>query len=134
GFKNVILIGDHQGAQKGMKEVAEELTSKWAGGATRVHYLAEYYDRTAVQNYIKNTLGITEKSGGLGDNYYNTSILIALDPNAIRLKERTEAKQLTVNGVSLEPIQKTIENGKKILDMQTDQTVKAIQKVTGAGR
>jgi creatinine amidohydrolase/Fe(II)-dependent formamide hydrolase-like protein len=133
GFKQIILIGDHQGAQKGLKDVAEELTAKWAGGPTKIHYVAEYYDRTAVQNYIKNTLGITEKSGGLGDNYYNTSILIALDPPALRLKERTEAKQLTVNGVNLEPIEKTIQNGKTILEMQTDQTVKAIQKVTTGG-
>jgi creatinine amidohydrolase/Fe(II)-dependent formamide hydrolase-like protein len=133
GFKQIILIGDHQGAQKGLKEVAEELTTKWAGGPTKIHYLAEYYDRTAVQNYIKNTLGITEKSGGLGDNYYNTSILMALDPTALRLKERTEAKQLTVNGINLEPIEKTIQNGKTILEMQTDQTVKAIQKVTSGG-
>ena len=40
----------------------------------------------------------------------------------------TAADQLTVNGVNLKPIGKTIENGKKILQMQTDQTVKAIQK------
>jgi creatinine amidohydrolase/Fe(II)-dependent formamide hydrolase-like protein len=44
------------------------------------------------------------------------------------LKERTEANQLTVNGVDLKPIEKTIENGKTILRMQTDQTVKAIQE------
>ena len=32
GFKEIILIGDHQGAQRGMKEVAEELAPKWANG------------------------------------------------------------------------------------------------------
>lgn len=130
GFKQIILIGDHQGAQEGLKEVAEDLTVKWPAGPAKIHYVPEYYDRTAVQNYIQNTLGITQKSGGLGDNYYNTSLLSALDPASIRLEQRTAAKQLTVNGVNLEPIQKTIENGRKILEMQTDQTVKAIRKVT----
>ena len=95
-----------------------------------MHYVAEYYDRTAVQNYIKNTLGLIEKNGGFGDNYYNTSILISLDPTALRLQQRIDAKQLTVNGINLEPIEKTIANGKKILEIQTDQTVKAIQKLT----
>ena len=128
GFKEIVLIGDHQGAQRGMKEVAEELSQKWTGGATRVHYIGGYYDRTAVGEYVKTKLGITETRGRFGDNYYNTSILLAVSPESARLEERKEARQLTVNGVNLEPIQKTIENGKVILQMQTDQTVKAIQK------
>ncbi len=134
GFKEIVLIGDHQGAQRGMKEVAEDLSQKWTGGSTRVHYIAEYYDRTAVGDYVKKTLGITETRGGFGDNYYNTSILLAVSPESARLAERTEAHQLTVNGVNLEPIQKTIENGKVILQMQTDQTVKAIQKAIAGPR
>ena len=134
GFKDIVLIGDHQGAQRGMKEVAEELSRKWSSGPTGVHYIAEYYDRTAVGEYVKTKLGITETRGGFGDNYYNTSILLAVSPESARLEERKEAHQLTVNGVNLEPIQKTVENGKVILQMQTDQTVKAIQKVIAEGR
>jgi creatinine amidohydrolase/Fe(II)-dependent formamide hydrolase-like protein len=132
GFREIVLIGDHQGAQRGMKEVAEELGRKWTGGSTGVHYVAEYYDRTAVGEYVKTKLGITETRGGFGDNYYNTSILLAVSPESVRLDERAEAHQLTVNGVKLEPIQKTIENGKAILQIQTDQTVKAIQQVIAA--
>lgn len=128
GFKEIILIGDHQGAQRGMKEVAEELSQSWRGGPARVHYVAEYYDRAAVYDYMKTTLGITEKPGaGFGDNYYNTSILMAVNPESARLKERTEADQLTVNGVNLKPIERTMENGRTILRMQTDQAVQAIQ-------
>jgi creatinine amidohydrolase len=132
GFREIVLIGDHQGAQRGLKEVADELSQKWGGGAARIHYIAEYYDRAAVQEYIKTKLGITEGRGGFGDNYYNTSILLAVSPEDARLQERTESHQLTVNGVNLEPIQKTIENGKAILQIQTDQTVKAIQKVVAS--
>jgi creatinine amidohydrolase len=132
GFTEIMLIGDHQGAQRGLREVAEELSQKWSGGLTRIHYIAEYYDRKAVQEYIKTKLGITESRGGFGDNYYNTSILLAVSPQDARLQERTEAHQLTVNGVNLEPIQKTIENGKAILQIQTDQTVKAIEKVVAS--
>ena len=131
GFKEIILIGDHQGAQRGLKEIAEELSSKWAGSPTHVHFVAEYYDRSAVQNYIKNTLGIKEErvaGGGFGDNYYNTSILFAVNPEGVRLKQRIDADTLSVNGVSLKPVEQTIANGKHILEIQTDQTVKAIQK------
>lgn len=128
GFREIILIGDHQGAQRGLKEVAEELSQKWVGGSARVHYIPEYYDRTAVGEYVRTKLGITETRGGFGDNYYNTSVLLAVSPESARLQERVEAHQLTVNGVNIEPIQKTTENGKVILQIQTDQTVKAIQK------
>lgn len=137
GFKQIILIGDHQGAQRGLKQVAEDLTAKWGNSATaHVHFVPEYYDRSAVQNYIKGTLGITEKQnpgGGFGDNYYNTAILFAVNPEGIRLKQRVEADTLTVNGVDLKPVEKTIANGKKILEMQSDQTVKAIQKAIAGG-
>jgi creatinine amidohydrolase len=129
GFKEIILIGDHQGAQRGMKETAEELGPKWADSSTRVHFVPEYYDRRAVYDFFKTKLGITEGRGGFSDNYYNTSILMAVNPESARLKERTEADQLTVNGVNLKPIEKTISNGKAILQMQADLTVKAIQKV-----
>jgi creatinine amidohydrolase/Fe(II)-dependent formamide hydrolase-like protein len=129
GFKEIILIGDHQGAQRGMKEVAEELSPSWSSGPARVHYVPEYYDRRGVNEYVKTTLGIAEKRGtGFGDNYYNTAILMALNPESARLKERTEADQLTVNGVNLKPIEKMIENGKTILRMQTDYAVKAIEE------
>jgi creatinine amidohydrolase/Fe(II)-dependent formamide hydrolase-like protein len=134
GFKEIVLIGDHQGAQRGMKEVAEELSRKWTGGSTGVHYIAEYYDRTAVGEYVKSKLGITETRGGFGDNYYNTAILLAVSPESARLQERTDARQLTVNGVSLEPVRKTIENGKTILEMQTDLTVQAIRKALGTSQ
>jgi creatinine amidohydrolase len=131
GFKEIILIGDHQGAQRGLKEVSEELSTTWTTGSTKVHYVPEYYDRKAVYAYMKTTLRITEKRGGgagFGDNYYNTSILLAVNPESARLKERTEADQFSVNGVNLKPIEKTIENGKTILRMQTDQAIKAIQQ------
>ncbi len=128
GFKEIILIGDHQDAQRGMKEIAEELGAKWTDGSTRIHFIPEYYDRRAVNDYVKTKLGLTEGRGGFTDNYYNTSILLAVNPEAARLKERTDADQLTVNGVNLKPIEKTIANGKAILQIQTDQTVAAIQE------
>jgi creatinine amidohydrolase len=132
GFKEIILIGDHQGAQRGMREVGEELSTKWSGGPTYLHYVPEYYDRREVDDYVKTTLGIKQGRGGFGDNYYNTAILMAVNPEGARLQERIEADQLTVNGVSLKPIEKTMENGKTILNMQSDQTVKAIHRVIEA--
>jgi len=138
GFKEIILIGDHQGAQRGLKEVAEELSQQWTAGASKIHFIPDYYDRRAVNDYVRTKLGLTEGrgggGGGFGDNYYNTSILMAVNPESARLKERTEADSLTVSGINLKPIEKTIANGNAILQIQSDQTVAAIQKVISADK
>src|SRR5580700_9520906 len=41
GFKEIILIGDHRGAQRGLKEVAAELGQKWGNSPSRVHFIPE---------------------------------------------------------------------------------------------
>ena len=127
GFREIILIGDHQGAQRGMREVAAELSAKWGADSARVHFVPEYYDRAAVYDFMHTTLGIAESRGGFGDNYYNTSILLAVSPESARLQQRVKAHLLTVNGVNLEPLEKTIANGRAILQMQTDHAVAAIR-------
>src|SRR6516225_4563379 len=52
GFGDIVLIGDSGGNQEGMKAVAAELNAKWAGGKTRVHFIPEYYDYTAVEMWL----------------------------------------------------------------------------------
>jgi creatinine amidohydrolase/Fe(II)-dependent formamide hydrolase-like protein len=43
GFTEVIFIADSGGDQAGMAEVAERLNGEWAGGATTVFALTDYY-------------------------------------------------------------------------------------------
>src|SRR4029079_13091162 len=43
GFKDIILLGDSGGNQRGMENVAAALNRKWAADSARVHYLREYY-------------------------------------------------------------------------------------------
>jgi creatinine amidohydrolase len=45
GFKNVVLMGDHGGGQKELKEVAEKLDQKYAGQGIRVVYCDEVYQK-----------------------------------------------------------------------------------------
>src|SRR5437870_2292153 len=45
GFKNVVLMGDHGGGQKELKEVAEKLDRKYSSQAIRVVYCDEVYQR-----------------------------------------------------------------------------------------
>lgn len=45
GFKNVVLMGDHGGGQKELKEVANKLDRKYAGQGIHVVYCDEVYQK-----------------------------------------------------------------------------------------
>jgi hypothetical protein len=48
--------------------------------------------------------------------------------DAIRMAERRKAGKFVISGIPLDPIAKTIENGKKIVAFRTEATVAAIKK------
>lgn len=127
GFAHVVLIGDSGGNQKGMKAVAERLNAKWADGKTRVHFIPEYYDYPGVTKWLAGQ-GIKQISEGIHDDFGITAIMMTVDPTTVRFKQRVAAKKASINGVPLEPAEKTIDWGKKLVDFRADVTVKAIRK------
>jgi len=127
GFKDIILIGDSGGNQKGMKEVAEELNTKWASGKTRVHYILEYYDYPGLTQWLEDQ-GIKQVSEGIHDDYGISSIMMTVDPTTIRMEQRLAKELFSINGVDMSPAEKTIEMGKKAVEWRASITVKAIQK------
>ena len=56
------------------------------------------------------------------------AIIAVHDPNAVRMPERMKAGRFVINGISLAPIEKTVENGRKIVAFRTEKTVAAIRK------
>ncbi len=127
GFENIVLIGDSGGNQKGMKAVAAQLNTKWAGGKTRVHFIPEYYDYPGVTRWLEKQ-GIKQKSEGIHDDFAITAIMMTVDPTTVRMKQRIAADKFRINGVELDPAEKTIEWGKKIVNFRADATVQAIRK------
>ena len=129
GFEHIVMIGDSGGNQKGMKAVAGKLNEKWAGGKTRVHFIPEYYDYPGVDKWLRSQ-GILQKNEGLHDGFAVTAIMMTVDPTTVRMKQRIAADKFRINGIELAPAEKTIEWGKKIVDVRAEATVKAIRKVT----
>lgn len=127
GFKQIVLIGDSGGNQKGMKAVAARLNIQWQDGATRVHYIPEYYDFAAVGKWLEEQ-GIEQKPEGLHDDFGMTAMMMAVDPASVRTKQRIAAGKFHINGVDLAPQSKTIEWGKRIIDFRADATVAAFRK------
>jgi creatinine amidohydrolase len=127
GFEHIVMIGDSGGNQDGMKAVAGKLNKKWDGGKTRVHFIPEYYDYPGVTKWLKSQ-GVVQKNEGLHDDFATTAIMMTVDPTTVRMKQRIAADKFRINGVDLAPAEKTIEMGRKIVDMRAEATVKAIRK------
>jgi creatinine amidohydrolase/Fe(II)-dependent formamide hydrolase-like protein len=141
GFTNVILMGDSGGNQKPMQEVANALNAKYNGKPARFYYIAEYYDYTSVQKLVQDN-GIAEQikpgassgSDGIHDEYGIDALMALYDPDSIRIEQRKKANRTTINGVSLLPMEKTLEMGKKIVELRTKLTVDAIHKAMAAAK
>jgi creatinine amidohydrolase/Fe(II)-dependent formamide hydrolase-like protein len=127
GFADIVLIGDSGGNQEGMKAVASELNTKWAGGKTRLHFIPEYYDYAKVEKWLE-TQGVKQTPEGYHDDFAITAQMMVVDPTTVRMKQRIAAGKFRINGVDLAPVDKTIEMGRKIVDYRAGITVEAIRR------
>ena len=141
GFTHVILMGDSGGNQGAMKEVAAALNAKYNGNPSRFFFIPEYYDYSAVQKLIQDSgipeqikIGASNGSDGIHEEYGIDALMALYDPATIRIEQRKKANRATINGVSLLPIEKTLEMGKKIIELRTKLTVDAIHKAMAAAK
>lgn len=133
GFKDIVMVGDSGGNLNGMKDAAAALNAEWKGQGV-VHFIPEYYNYADVEQFEEKVLGIHEKLEGYHDDYYISAIIATVSTDAIRMPERIKAGKFAINGVSLAPIAKTIENGKKMIAFRTAATVAAIKTSLAAAR
>lgn len=138
GFTNVVLVGDSGGNQGPMKEVASELNAKLNGTPTRFHYVPEYYDYESVQRFIRAQginegieFGASYGTDGLHEELGIDAIMMVYDPETVRIEQRITANRATINGVSLLPVEKTVELGRQIIELRASNTVAAIRKAIG---
>jgi creatinine amidohydrolase/Fe(II)-dependent formamide hydrolase-like protein len=134
GFTDVVLLGDSGGNLKPMQEVAGALNAKWKGSTATAYFVPEYYNYDEVEKFEQDALGIHEKLEGLHDDYYISSIIMVHDLDGVRAPERIKAGKFAINGVSLAPAEKTIENGRRIVTFRTEKTVAAIKAAMAAAK
>jgi len=134
GFTDSVLLGDSGGNLKPMQEVAEALNAKWKGSGATAYFVPEYYNYDQVEKFEQEALGIHEKLEGLHDDYYISSIIMVHDLDGVRAPERIKAGKFAINGVSLAPAEKTIENGRKIVRFRTEKTIAAIRAAMAAAK
>lgn len=133
GFAHVVLIGDSGGNQRGLATVAKKLSAAWAGSRTTIHFIPEYYDSWEAADAAWASLGVPRTlDEGLHDDYSVNAIIATVDPGKIRFEERRGAGKASINGQSLLPLETTVTNGHKLVDIRVRVTVDAIRKALAA--
>lgn len=130
GFTDIVLIGDSGGNQAGMSNVADRLNERWAGSGATAHFVREFYSPgwEETEKYTEEVLGVAEaESDGYHDDIWVTAFMAVVDPETIRWDQRVDAGLASINGVSLVPLQRTIDLGERIVDFRADYTARAIR-------
>jgi creatinine amidohydrolase len=135
GFTDIVLIGDSGGNRRGMQTVEEQLNAEWADGPARVHYIPEYYSEDIYScDFLKEELGIFQQPDECAatrneyhDDYHYSSIIATTDPARIRVQQRRAAGLFSINGVDLDPLEQTIENGRRLVQYRAEITARAIR-------
>lgn len=134
GFKDIVLIGDSGGNQGGLQAAAESLNEAWAGSGAVAHHIREYYDPgwSETKRYTVEELGVSEPiNEGLHDDFQVTAIMAAADPESVRYRQRVDAGLASINGVEIEPIERTIGLGEKMVAFRAQYTATAVRKAIG---
>jgi len=131
GFKDIVMIGDSGGNQRGMKAVAEELNERWAETGATAHAVIEFYTPgwEETEKYTEEELGVKEgESDGHHDDIWVTAMMMVSDPNSVRYHERVEANLASINGIDIAPMEEAIELGKKMVDFRAKYTADVIRE------
>ena len=128
GFAHVVLLGDSFDNQPGMKDVASTLSAKWAGSKSRIYFIPEYYDYPGAKIWAEANLGWKQIAEGHHDDPVITTIMMTVDPSSVRISQRIAKSKASINGISLIPVDKAIEAGRKLVDFRSDPAVAAIKK------
>jgi len=141
GFTDIVLIGDSGGNTRGMQNVADALNMAWADRGSRVHHIPEYYREDIYScDFLKAELGVFQQPDECSatrneyhDDYHYSSIIATTDPERIRAEQRMEAGLFSINGVDLAPLERTIENGRRLVQYRAEITARAIRSSIAAG-
>ncbi|MEM9208382.1 MAG: creatininase family protein [Pseudomonadota bacterium] len=130
GFRDIVMIGDSGGNQRGMQVVADQLNERWRSQPVRAHFIRDFYSPgwEDTERYTEQSLGVSEGAhDGYHDDIWVTAMMAVTDPEQIRFRERVAADLASINGVSLEPLSATVELGQKMIEFRARYTAEAIR-------
>src|SRR5713101_6293125 len=137
GFKYIILMGDHDGNQVPLKELAPRLDERYRSQGIRVFYSSDAYAKSNqdIENYLKDHGFPPSRHGGVAD----TSLLWAVGAQYVRPDkiamgdpvQRPYPPQLSLgpSGVEGDPRRSSLELGRMFMDWKVKNGVAEIRKL-----
>jgi creatinine amidohydrolase/Fe(II)-dependent formamide hydrolase-like protein len=132
GFRDIAFLGDSGGNQDSQKAVADALNQEWAGTAVRVHHLSDFYPGRG-DTWLKEEGASDEVIGGHA-SIHDTASLMVLNPSMLRMSKAGLGKAGDGSGVVGDPSQSTVEQGKKILEMQIADATRQLRALREGAR
>ncbi len=134
-FRNIILIGDSGGNQRGMAEVAEALNAEWeaADHPARVLFVPDYYRGNGFGEWLREQ-GFSDEDIGSHAGITDTSQLWFVDPDQIRPGARVKDGGFEGSGVRGDPTLASRELGERGMRFKIGTTVRKVREMLAARR
>lgn len=126
GFTDILFIGDSGPNQGPMQVVATVLNAEWQGDPTRVHFISDWYTSTTFEEWLLEK-GETAETMGQHAGLVDTSLLLAVAPQHVRIDKRSVGQGSDVDGVTGDPTKATAEIGKVGMDFYFEDAMQQIR-------
>jgi creatinine amidohydrolase/Fe(II)-dependent formamide hydrolase-like protein len=139
GFTDIVLLGDHGGYQRSLRDVAAKLNREWAGSrrasSARVHAIDEYY-RAAGSGFASLLRSEGFADGEIGEHagLADTALTLETHPELVRMDRLAPREPPARSGVRGNPTRASAELGRKGAALIVDATVEAIARSIRAGK
>jgi creatinine amidohydrolase len=128
GFTDILFIGDSGGNQRGMKEVSEALNKEWASDGYRVHFISAWYTSRTFEGWL-NEQGYTDEVIGTHAGLSDTTTLMAVAPQHVRVDLMKAGQGFDVDGVTGDPSASSIELGNIGMEFLVNDAMKQINEL-----
>jgi creatinine amidohydrolase/Fe(II)-dependent formamide hydrolase-like protein len=128
GFTDILFIGDSGPNQRPMHEVADMLNAEWQDTGVRVYHVSDWYTSTAFEDWLAGK-GETPETMGTHAGLVDTSLLLAVAPQHVRMDVATVGKGSDVDGVTGDPTRASAELGRIGMDFYFDAAMKQIRSM-----
>ena len=129
------MIGDSGGNQRGLTNVADSLNKEWAGSGVKVYALNEYYSKghEDIYAWLEKDHGYDRATVGSHAGIMDTSQLMYVNPDAVRVANRLPSGGGRGSGVNGDPTKATAELGKRMIDSKVNAAIAQYQRLKSGG-
>lgn len=128
GFKDIVFIGDSTPNLKPLAAVASLLNKEWRGSGVRVHFADRYSRGNGFDEWLVSQ-GVTREEIGTHAGISDTSTLMAINPQWIRMDKLAPGGDPKVTGVSGNPTRSSVAYGKMGLELTINAAVAQIREL-----